>query len=397
MDRNELDLCKEYGRCPTCGGDLETLSKGLWKTDYSLSCIECKAVWNKSSVFLKEVDKVYAEEFLQSDDYILLKNFAKANVDVELDAQGYDKLKKLLEYKGYKISDDMLVNIFTYELFQQKIIQFKERMGYTSSMSLNEIIDVFVRDTHYWSTDVATEMNATFTQNNVDYVAYEKGEKIIVESNSKLNDRWIKTLTDVYDQLGGSIYRKEGFKSIWELRWQTRVKFVYDNDIIDLLFMVLENLDLKFEKEDFCKQLFYATKKHELEQFENKLRTQSYRTVSISDIDAMTGVEFETFLVELFTKMGYTAKKLGSSYDQGADLLVSKSGELIAVQAKRYGSKVNNKAVQEVVASLQYYSAGRGMVITTDEFTKSAIELARANDVELIDRSKLEQMVKDYY
>ena len=270
-------------------------------------------------------------------------------------------------------------------------------MGYTSSMSLNEIIDVFVRDTHYWSTDVATEMNATFTQNNVDYVAYEKGEKIIVESNSKLNDRWIKTLTDVYDQLGGSIYRKEGFKSIWELRWQTRVKFVYDNDIIDLLFMVLENLDLKFEKEDFCKQLFYATKKHELEQFENKLRTQSYRTVSISDIDAMTGVEFETFLVELFTKMGYTAKKLGSSYDQGADLLVSKSGELIAVQAKRYGSKVNNKAVQEVVASLQYYSAGRGMVITTDEFTKSAIELARANDVELIDRSKLEQMVKDYY
>ena len=62
---------------------------------------------------------------------------------------------------------------------------------------------------------------------------------------------------------------------------------------------------------------------------------------------------------------------------------------------KTTGSKVSNKAVQEVVASIPYYGADRGLVVT-NSFTNSAIKLAEANDIDLIDRYKLERLIKEY-
>lgn len=94
--------------------------------------------------------------------------------------------------------------------------------------------------------------------------------------------------------------------------------------------------------------------------------------------------------------MGYRVEHTKLSHDQGADLVVSKFGEKIVVQAKQYSNKVNNKAVQEIVAAIKHYGADRGMVITTDEFTRSAIELANSNNVDLINREKLEKMVKKF-
>lgn len=63
----------------------------------------------------------------------------------------------------------------------------------------------------------------------------------------------------------------------------------------------------------------------------------------------------------------------------------------IAVQAKHYSSPVGNKAVQEIVGSLMYYEADQGMVVTNNTFTitKSAIALAEANNVVLIDGKSL--------
>ncbi|MFC4803452.1 restriction endonuclease [Filifactor villosus] len=67
------------------------------------------------------------------------------------------------------------------------------------------------------------------------------------------------------------------------------------------------------------------------------------------------------------------------SHDYGADLIISKNGETIAVQAKRYRNKVGIKAIQEAVASMKVYSCNRAMVITNSYYTKSALELATGN------------------
>ena len=61
----------------------------------------------------------------------------------------------------------------------------------------------------------------------------------------------------------------------------------------------------------------------------------------------------------------------------------------MAIQAKCNEGTVGNHAIMEVVAGTKFYNAEQSMVITNSTFTKSAIELAKANGVILWDRQVL--------
>jgi restriction endonuclease Mrr len=113
------------------------------------------------------------------------------------------------------------------------------------------------------------------------------------------------------------------------------------------------------------------------------------------DLDQLEGFQFEFFLNLLFKKMGYHVEQTPLSGDQGADLIINKLNKTV-VQAKRYDGNVGNTAVQEVVASIAHYGADDGMVVTTSYFTDSAIELANSNNIKLIDRNELEQLILIY-
>jgi restriction system protein len=110
---------------------------------------------------------------------------------------------------------------------------------------------------------------------------------------------------------------------------------------------------------------------------------------NIVSIDLMTGTEFEQRLRAAFEQEGYIAYHIGGRGDFGADLVLDAPGTRIVVQAKRWSQSVGPGAVQEVVASRAHYGAHRAIVVTNSNFTKAAIELARSNDVEMWDRSRL--------
>ena len=177
----------------------------------------------------------------------------------------------------------------------------------------------------------------------------------------------------------------------------TRAKLQYEEENYNLLKVILDERGIPYEEEEVASKLISVLKAFELKKFEVKLLTNTYRSLDISEIDTLNGIEFESFLKELFTKMGFHVENIQSSHDQGADLLLSRPGERIAVQAKRYEEKVTNQAIQEVVASLQYYKADKGWVVTTSTFTQSAIELAKANNIELIDRNRLEKYLEENF
>lgn len=103
----------------------------------------------------------------------------------------------------------------------------------------------------------------------------------------------------------------------------------------------------------------------------------------------MTGEQFEEYLCEYFKKHGYSVKLTPQTNDYGADLILNKGNVKTVVQAKRYKSKVSNKAIQEIVGAMGYYKAENAMVITNSFFTKNAYTLAEANGVELLDRNDL--------
>lgn len=128
-----------------------------------------------------------------------------------------------------------------------------------------------------------------------------------------------------------------------------------------------------------------------------KLRVQWRRFrilhFSIRKIDRMSGIEFENYLSFQLQRMGFEVSATKASADYGADLILQKKSLRIAVQAKRYQGKIGVKAVQEVIGSMAYYEAAKGLVITNSTYTKNAENLANANDVVLWDRDVLIRLI----
>ncbi|MBR2337790.1 MAG: restriction endonuclease [Clostridia bacterium] len=108
----------------------------------------------------------------------------------------------------------------------------------------------------------------------------------------------------------------------------------------------------------------------------------------------MKGHDFESFIKAVYELLGYNVEQTKKSGDQGIDLIIKKHFKKIGVQLKRYSGTVGNSAVQEAVAGKRFYKLDRVCVLTNRFFTRSAIELAKANKVELLDRNDLLKMIK---
>lgn len=127
-------------------------------------------------------------------------------------------------------------------------------------------------------------------------------------------------------------------------------------------------------------------------------RTLKRRRLLRSDIykvDKMSGTDFELMLYYYFKKLGYRVKLTPVTHDFGADLILKHKRRVTVVQAKRWNESVGIKAVQEVVGAIRYYHADEAIVITNSFFTKSAKQLAAANEVSLYDRRAVITLMED--
>lgn len=149
-----------------------------------------------------------------------------------------------------------------------------------------------------------------------------------------------------------------------------------------------------FSISDLSNQIDVVKSKIDLKQFESALR-MGQNVLVISDCNNMKGHEFEKLVGELFHRMGYVVQYTKGSGDQGSDLIIEKFGKKKTIQCKRSGQKISNKAVQETVSAIKHYKADSGMVVTNNFFHKSALDLAKSNYIELIDRTALEKWLTD--
>lgn len=154
--------------------------------------------------------------------------------------------------------------------------------------------------------------------------------------------------------------------------------------------------DAEFERVmQLCENIYFQIRVNSF-----KLRLEKFdplEHVTMSKVDAMLGYEFEDFLGDLLTKIGYSAVEVTKrSGDQGADLIAERFGEKIVIQAKNYSDNVGNSAVQQVNAARSFYKCDRAMVICNRNFTPSAKDLAKSTGVELIDRNGLKEYLDQY-
>lgn len=140
-----------------------------------------------------------------------------------------------------------------------------------------------------------------------------------------------------------------------------------------------------------------ALNKRKKEVIKNQLlhkTTKIEHRYTMTEIDQMSGEEFEQFVGKLFSKFGYKIIVTQISGDQGVDVIIQKEGLKTGIQCKCYSNKVSNSAVQEVVAGKSLYQLDKVMIVTTNYFTRSAIQLANSNNVMLWDRDKLISMLE---
>jgi restriction system protein len=121
----------------------------------------------------------------------------------------------------------------------------------------------------------------------------------------------------------------------------------------------------------------------------NLLKQQKLKKSGILEVDKMSGRKFEEYLQVLLRTRGYNVQLTPATGDYGADLILTKKGQKVVVQAKRYKKNVGVKAVQEIATAKSHYHADECWVITNSFFTAQAKKLASSNRVRLVDRKLL--------
>lgn len=141
-----------------------------------------------------------------------------------------------------------------------------------------------------------------------------------------------------------------------------------------------------------------------LKKYENISLSASARApryMDITDLDLVSGYEFEYVLAEILRRVEGESTVTEASGDQGLDVVWFRETTTIGIQAKAYDTTnpVGNSAVQEIYtgATVRHaeYSIDTPAVVTTSHYTTGAKEAAETSDVVLYDRSHLKQWLAE--
>ncbi|MFZ0230040.1 MAG: restriction endonuclease [Mycobacterium sp.] len=114
---------------------------------------------------------------------------------------------------------------------------------------------------------------------------------------------------------------------------------------------------------------------------------------SMAAIDAMTGTEFEDYVAARLRRAGWEVTFTSVTGDYGVDLIAEKDGKSVAIQCKRHGNTVGVAAVQQVVSGARHHGCTRSIVVSNQEFTQAAKQLAFTHGCQLIGRKALQAWV----
>jgi restriction system protein len=116
---------------------------------------------------------------------------------------------------------------------------------------------------------------------------------------------------------------------------------------------------------------------------------------------------FEQLVVDLLVSMGYggtrqdAGKAVGGSGDGGIDGVINEDLlglDTVYIQAKRWDNPVGRPEVQRFAGALLGNRSGKGVLLTTSSFSKSALEYISTIDTKivLIDGPYLVQLMVDH-
>jgi restriction system protein len=127
----------------------------------------------------------------------------------------------------------------------------------------------------------------------------------------------------------------------------------------------------------------------------------------LDHIKSLSPQFFEKLVVDLLVAMGYggsrkeAGERIGRTGDGGIDGIIKEDRlglDVVCIQAKRWEDTVGRPVVQGFAGSLMGHSAGKGVLITTSNFSKGArefVETVQQPKIVLINGEELAQLMID--
>ncbi|MBT2606384.1 restriction endonuclease [Bacillus sp. ISL-53] len=135
---------------------------------------------------------------------------------------------------------------------------------------------------------------------------------------------------------------------------------------------------------------------------EEELHKQSQRKLNVmryaeaEKLKSMQPNEFEIYIGDLFSLMGYESRVTPFTGDGGKDIVLRKGKEISIVECKRYNAtKVTRPDIQKFHSAIIDMNAKEGFYVTTGYFTVPAIEYVLNKPIILIDLPKLLDLIED--
>lgn len=123
-------------------------------------------------------------------------------------------------------------------------------------------------------------------------------------------------------------------------------------------------------------------------------RKSNLRSIDYMKLDPY---QFERFCANVLNANGYQMMVTKKSGDGGKDLVGWNSrNERVFGEVKQYkdSNKVSRPLMQKLRGAMADAGVERGVFITTSSFTSEALEYAKRNKIQCIDRSGLERLIR---
>jgi len=110
----------------------------------------------------------------------------------------------------------------------------------------------------------------------------------------------------------------------------------------------------------------------------------------------MKPYEFENYIADLFSRLGFKTEVVGGSHDGGIDVVAEQNGIKHYIQCKKFiNREVGVGAVRDFYGAVaDHLAQGKGYFITTNKFTLEAEKFAQDKPIELVDQFKLVEYIK---
>ena len=121
--------------------------------------------------------------------------------------------------------------------------------------------------------------------------------------------------------------------------------------------------------------------------------------LTMKQVDKLNPNLFEAYIAALYYKQGFQVYLTPYSNDKGADVVAINQDDCFLIQAKQCKSNIGIEAIQEIYGSKNYYESKfkenfKLVVITNSDFSPAAMTLSNANNVFLINRKNMNELIE---